>query len=57
MIIKDLKLLKNIIDQLKIDKKKVGFTNGCFDILHPGHIECLDLCKEICRKYSRSRSL
>lgn len=48
MIIKDLKLLKNIVDQLKIDKKKVWFTNGCFDILHPWHIYNFQEAKKYC---------
>jgi rfaE bifunctional protein nucleotidyltransferase chain/domain len=33
--------LINIRRQLKRDGKKVVFTNGCFDILHRGHIEYL----------------
>ena len=24
---------------------RVVFTNGCFDVLHPGHIACLDFAK------------
>ncbi len=27
---------------------KVGFTNGCFDILHPGHIQILQRSREAC---------
>ena len=28
-----------------INKEKIVFTNGCFDILHPGHIHILDQAK------------
>lgn len=27
---------------------KVGFTNGCFDLLHPGHVELLRRARAIC---------
>jgi D-beta-D-heptose 7-phosphate kinase/D-beta-D-heptose 1-phosphate adenosyltransferase len=27
--------------------KKIIFTNGCFDVLHRGHIELLKYCKEL----------
>lgn len=27
--------------------KKVVFTNGCFDILHAGHVSCLEAAKEL----------
>jgi D-beta-D-heptose 7-phosphate kinase/D-beta-D-heptose 1-phosphate adenosyltransferase len=27
---------------------KVGFTNGCFDLLHPGHIHLLEQCRAMC---------
>ena len=28
--------------------KKIGFTNGCFDLLHPGHIALLESSKTHC---------
>jgi len=28
----------------------IGFTNGCFDLLHPGHIWFLEQCKQKCDK-------
>jgi rfaE bifunctional protein nucleotidyltransferase chain/domain len=39
--IKSLTQLVKIRRQLKKGRKKVAFTNGCFDILHRGHIRCL----------------
>lgn len=27
---------------------KIGFTNGCFDILHPGHIRVIEKAREQC---------
>lgn len=27
---------------------RIGFTNGCFDILHPGHIHLLNTLKQHC---------
>jgi D-beta-D-heptose 7-phosphate kinase/D-beta-D-heptose 1-phosphate adenosyltransferase len=26
----------------------VGFTNGCFDLLHPGHVHLLEQCRSMC---------
>lgn len=37
--------IKNIIDELKANKKKIIFTNGCFDILHVGHVKYLEEAK------------
>lgn len=45
-----LKSLKEIISiraALKADNKKVVFTNGCFDILHAGHIDYLNKAKAL----------
>ena len=30
-----------------INNKKVVFTNGCFDILHPGHLDLLKECRKL----------
>jgi D-beta-D-heptose 7-phosphate kinase/D-beta-D-heptose 1-phosphate adenosyltransferase len=38
--------LKNILEGLKRKGKRIVFTNGCFDILHIGHIRCLEEAKE-----------
>jgi len=37
--------LKKIIAQLKTKGKKIVFTNGCFDILHYGHVKYLEDAK------------
>ena len=34
-----------IADELKSENKKVVFTNGCFDILHAGHVDYLAKAK------------
>jgi len=39
--------LKNIISSLKSKGKKVVFTNGCFDIIHAGHISYLKEAKNL----------
>jgi len=39
--IKDLASMKKEIDHLKERGRKIVFTNGCFDILHPGHTRYL----------------
>lgn len=39
--------IKNIAKQLKADGKTIVFTNGCFDILHAGHVRYLQAAKEL----------
>lgn len=39
--------LKKQIDRLKKEGKKIIFTNGCFDILHVGHIRYLREAKKL----------
>ena len=37
----------NAINNLKSEKKKIVFTNGCFDLLHVGHIRYLFNAKKL----------
>ena len=36
-----------MIQNLKVNGKKVVFTNGCFDIIHKGHITYLELARRL----------
>jgi len=36
-----------ILDELRKSKKKIIFTNGCFDILHIGHVKYLEESKKL----------
>jgi rfaE bifunctional protein nucleotidyltransferase chain/domain len=45
--IKDINAIKSIVARLKTRRKKVVFTNGCFDILHIGHIRYLRKAKSL----------
>jgi rfaE bifunctional protein nucleotidyltransferase chain/domain len=38
--------LKKTISEIKKRKKKVSFTNGCFDVLHYGHVKYLEDAKK-----------
>ena len=40
-------LLLNIVNELKAQGKKIVFTNGCFDIIHPGHVSYLQESKRL----------
>ncbi|MCX5804983.1 MAG: adenylyltransferase/cytidyltransferase family protein [Proteobacteria bacterium] len=46
-IIKELAQLKDILEIEKKKGKKIVFGNGCFDILHVGHIRYLKGAKEL----------
>jgi len=43
----NLKELKNKLVYLRKKKKKIAFTNGCFDLLHLGHIKYLAQAKNL----------
>ena len=36
------------VDQWRRNGRSVGFTNGCFDLLHPGHISLLRQSRDAC---------
>lgn len=44
--IKKLPSLKKIVTRIKKQNKTIVFTNGCFDILHLGHIKYLEEAKK-----------
>ena len=44
--IKDQKAMKELVERVKGDGKKVIFTNGCFDLLHQGHVRYLSEAKK-----------
>ena len=37
--------IEKIVKRLKKEAKKIVFTNGCFDILHVGHVKYLEVAK------------
>ena len=39
--------VKNFCEELKSQGKKIVFTNGCFDILHAGHVRYLTAAKNL----------
>lgn len=43
----NLKQLKEIRKIAEKEKLKISFANGCFDIIHPGHIRYLKAAKEV----------
>ena len=45
--LKNLAAIKKIAAGLRRKGKKIVFTNGCFDIIHYGHIKYLEKCKKL----------
>lgn len=48
--IKDWKGAKELVNQWKSNGEKVVFTNGCFDLLHLGHVDYLEKAKSLGNK-------
>jgi D-beta-D-heptose 7-phosphate kinase / D-beta-D-heptose 1-phosphate adenosyltransferase len=47
-IIFDWALLDERTADWRANDLRIGFTNGCFDILHPGHVQVLTKAREAC---------
>jgi len=45
--VKDLISVKKEIEALKVQGKRIVFTNGCFDLLHPGHTRYLYAARQL----------
>lgn len=45
-IIFDQSVLNETLQKLKNEGKKIAFTNGCFDILHRGHMDYMERSRE-----------
>jgi len=43
--IKTFEEIEKTVERLRKQNKKIVFTNGCFDILHKGHVQYLDKAK------------
>jgi rfaE bifunctional protein nucleotidyltransferase chain/domain len=46
-VLRDLKRLKDLVAVLKRERKKIVFTNGCFDVLHAGHVDYLEKARAL----------
>ena len=46
--IAELSVALDIISTWKSQGLKVGFTNGCYDLVHPGHVQMLKKCRQNC---------
>ncbi len=40
--------LEDHLVKWRAEGKRIGFTNGCFDLIHPGHIALLEQAKSTC---------
>ena len=45
--LKSLEIIKNEIKALQRQGKKIVFTNGCFDILHAGHVDIFQQARNL----------
>src|SRR5699024_7072184 len=39
--------LRQLIEEAQVHGEKVVMTNGCFDLLHPGHVDYLQAAREL----------
>ncbi|WP_456435786.1 D-glycero-beta-D-manno-heptose 1-phosphate adenylyltransferase [Thermovibrio ammonificans] len=46
-LVEGLDRLRELSERLRSEGKRVVFTNGCFDILHAGHVDYLERAKSL----------
>lgn len=39
--------LRDMLDRLRAGGRRIVFTNGCFDLLHPGHVRYLAAARQL----------
>ena len=44
----DWSMLEERLKEWRLQGVRIGFTNGCFDLLHPGHIKVLTAARGLC---------
>ena len=44
----DWSMLEELLQEWRRQGVRIGFTNGCFDLLHPGHIKVLTAARGLC---------
>lgn len=47
-IARDLKMMDEQLDEWRRQGLRIGFTNGCFDLVHPGHLKVLAGARAAC---------
>jgi D-beta-D-heptose 7-phosphate kinase/D-beta-D-heptose 1-phosphate adenosyltransferase len=47
-IVFDLRVLDERLNEWRAQDLRIGFTNGCFDLLHPGHVKVLAQARAAC---------
>ena len=46
-MIVDINDIETVSEEIKLQGRRLVFTNGCFDIIHPGHTAYLRQAKEL----------
>ncbi len=45
MVLRNFEELSSLVEKLREEGKRIVFTNGCFDIIHAGHVDYLEEAK------------
>lgn len=47
-IVSERSILNTRLNSWRVQGLRIGFTNGCFDLLHPGHVKVLQAARAAC---------